>query len=82
MLHRGDVVTFAILQRIFASSMLKSIILVIRPAGNKQEIGRGQFLELSPRCIRKALEISLCRYGFDTNHHIGFPGVWREQLLE
>ena len=41
MLHGGNVVTLAILQRIFASSMLKWIILVISPTGHTQKVGIG-----------------------------------------
>ena len=52
------------------------------PAGHTQEIGIGRFWELCPRYIGIPLANSLCRYGFDINHHIGFLGVWRGQLLK
>ena len=45
-------------------------------------IGISQFWELCPRYIWILVEISLCRYGFDINHHIGFLGVSRGQLLK
>ena len=56
-----------------------------RPASNIQpytRIGIGQFWELCPPYIGIQLAISLCRYGFDINHHIGYLGVSRGQLLK
>ena len=45
-------------------------------------IGIGQFWELCPRYIGIPFNISLCIYGFDVNHDIGFLGVSRGQFLK
>ena len=47
-----------------------------------RRIGIGWFGELCPRYIGTPLTFSLCIYGFDINHHIGFLGLSRGQLLK
>ena len=66
---------FAIHRKIFPKLTRCLIVLLT------YTIGIGWFWELCPRYIKIPLAISLCRYGFDINHHIGFLGVMRGQLF-